>query len=116
MIFREKMPSSVQVAICFVDNLRIRKLNKLFHKRDCATDVLAFSLSDDPSVVIADIFVSSDMAWRQSVAYKTSAREELYLYVIHGLLHIAGYDDRNALERKLMRKKERYYLDKTWQL
>ncbi|MFA5099724.1 MAG: rRNA maturation RNase YbeY [Candidatus Omnitrophota bacterium] len=99
-----------QISVCLVTDTRIRKLNERFHHCDGPTDVLAFSLSDDPNEVIADIFVSTDTAVAQSRIYRTDPRYEMYLYVIHGLLHIAGYNDLTAAGRRSMRRKEKQYL------
>jgi len=58
----------------------------------------------------ADIIVSTDTAVRNAKAYKTSASYELNLYVVHGMLHFLGYDDKTARDRKKMDKKAAQYL------
>jgi probable rRNA maturation factor len=88
----------------------MQKLNKRFHGSDIPTDVLAFSLGDDPGSIIADIIVSADTAVSQSKEYKTRPRYEMCLYVIHGLLHIAGFNDLTKADRLVMRRKEKEYL------
>ena len=99
-----------QITICFVTDQAIQKLNSRFHGRDIPTDVLAFSLGDDPKSIIADIIVSADTAVSQSKEYKTSPSREMCLYVIHGLLHIAGFNDLTKADREGMRRKEKEYL------
>ncbi|MFA6384454.1 MAG: rRNA maturation RNase YbeY [Candidatus Omnitrophota bacterium] len=108
--FKESPEAEHQISVCLVSDARIRALNRRFHNCDAATDVLAFSLSDDPEEIIADIFVSTDTAVSQSRIYKTDPLYEMYLYVTHGLLHIAGYNDLTAADRLVMRRREKKYL------
>jgi probable rRNA maturation factor len=102
--------ADVEVTLCLVTDEAIRDLNSRFHQCDAPTDVLAFPLSESPEQIIADIFVSTDSAVSQAREYKTGGPFEMYLYVIHGLLHIAGYDDLNGPARQAMRRKEKEYL------
>ena len=99
------------ITLCFVDNRMIRRLNRKYHFRDRATDVLAFDLSDG-SRILTDIFISTDTAVSNAKIFKTTPLYENYLYLVHGLLHILGYNDNNAENREVMRDKEKYYLEK----
>lgn len=91
---------------------KIRELNKKYHHSDCPTDVLTFDLSDPRkrNDLSSDIIVSADTALRNAKIYKTSADFELNLYVVHGALHISGFDDLTKKQAKLMRKKENEYV------
>jgi probable rRNA maturation factor len=97
-----------------VDNPLIKKNNLKFLKTNSATDVLAFNSSDRKSkkVFCADIMISTDAALKQARSFKTTPDYELSLYVVHGLLHILGYDDQTRAQIKLMRKKESQYVDR----
>ncbi len=75
-----------------------------------STDVLAFDLKRNKSELIADIYISADTALVNSRIYSSDLKTELCLYVIHGLLHILGYDDHKAKDIAVMRKKEAFYL------
>jgi probable rRNA maturation factor len=99
-----------EITLCLVTDEVIRRLNCRFHHSDCATDVLAFPLSQGAQEIIADVFVSADTAVSQSKAYKTNPRYEMSLYVVHGLLHITGYDDLTSADRAVMRRKEKEFL------
>ena len=72
-------------------------MNLEFLHRDQPTDVLAFESGE--------IVVSSDTAIRNARIFKTKPLYELYLYVVHGVLHIIGYDDRTKKQRERMQKK-----------
>ncbi len=102
------------INICFVDNPFIKKFNAKFHKTNSSTDVLAFNLSDknNKKVLLADIMISTDTVIKQAKDFKTTVDYELSLYVTHGILHILGYNDQNENQIKLMRKKEKQYVDR----
>ena len=112
IISAEKLARSGEVNISFITDFRIKKLNSRFHGRNSPTDVLAFDLSRNQKELIADIYISADTAVKNSKTFKTNPVSELYLYVIHGMLHIAGYDDHKPKDIKLMRSKEQEYLKK----
>jgi probable rRNA maturation factor len=99
-----------EINICFIDDKKIRKLNKKYLKEDYPTDVLSFDISRDKNEIFAEILISTDAAIRNGRLFCTSTAYELYLYIIHGVLHLLGYDDRNARQRRRMRKKEKELL------
>jgi probable rRNA maturation factor len=109
----ESIKKSGWINICFVDNSQIKKFNAKFLKAKSATDVLAFNLSDKnkEAIILADIIVSTETALKQAITFKTTPDYELSLYVIHGLLHILGFNDHSARQIKLMRKKESQYVN-----
>jgi len=84
---------------------QIQALNSRFLGKDYPTDVIAFSFDGPAGKVIADIAVSTDAACINAREFKNNLLDEIYLYVIHGLLHILGYDDKNLKQRKLMQAK-----------
>ncbi len=104
-----KKPGNIN--ICFARDRLIREFNAKFLNTDSPTDVLAFNLSDKTQCA-ADIIISSDMAIKNALKFNTDPEYELMLYVIHGVLHILGYDDHNKTQLKLMRKKEAEYVDR----
>ena len=88
--------------VSFVGDRMMRSLNRSYHNCDCPTDVLAFDYGDK----FADIIISLDTARRNSKTYKTSFKNEILLYLIHGILHLAGYNDANTKDRKRMYDKQ----------
>ena len=108
--------AGVEVGIMFVDNKRISRLNSEYFQQDCPTDVIAFPMDGGPSaegapVLLGDIVVSAEKALEYAGQHKLKPHDELSLYVIHGLLHLAGYDDIDIRERKKMISKQRRLLD-----
>ena len=102
--------SRYEINIDFLDNSAIQKLNKKYLNHNCPTDVLAFPYPDSDSKsknkLCADIAISAEMAITNSKIFKVDVKEELCLYVVHGLLHLVGFDDISAAKRKKMRKEE----------
>jgi probable rRNA maturation factor len=70
---------------------------------------MAFDLSAEKNKICADIIISCDTAVKNARIFKTSPQRELKLYVVHGILHILGYDDHTPSQKALMRKKEYVY-------
>ncbi len=85
---------------------RIRKLNNLYLGKHCSTDVISFDISRSDQELAADIAVSVDTAAKNAKIYRTSTLSEIYLYVIHGLLHLLGYDDGTQKKRKKMHDRQ----------
>jgi probable rRNA maturation factor len=105
-----KKSGDIEIEVIFVDDPAIRKLNKAYKKRDRTTDVLSFGL--DAGVfgikkLVASVFISLDTAKSNAEIFGTSFEEEIVLYVIHGILHLAGYDDGTTLESRRMRAEEK---------
>lgn len=112
MLKGEGIKKQGEINFCFVDDAQIKKLNAKFHKNNCATDVLAFNLctQSEEKYILADIVISAQTAFKQAARFKTTPAYELELYIVHGLLHILGYNDQNKSQIKLMRKKESQYV------
>lgn|SRR3990167_4945785 len=96
------------IGISFFSDSRIRKLNQKYLKTNAPTDVIAFSYSQDN----ADIAISLDTAKRNARIFKSSLKKEILLYIIHGILHLRGYADTTAKEKKRMFKKQQELLKK----
>lgn len=105
------------ICLMITTDRKIRRLNRAYLNKDFSTDVLAFELSSPGQKfhcwnLLGDIIVSADATFVNAKIYKTTPQRELYLYIIHGLLHLLGYDDTSALKRAVMRRREQYYLKK----
>ena len=96
--------------VVLVGDGAIRDLNRRFLKRDHPTDVLAFPLGDGGEGIWGEVYVSEDRAREQAARYGVSFREELARLVVHGVLHLMGYDDKDEGSRKVMREREDHYL------
>ena len=88
------LTSLVVVEIVLVSDHTIRKLHRRFLKIDRPTDVITFQHGE--------IFISVETAKRQAATHQTSLDSELRLYLVHGLLHLQGFDDHEPAERRRM--------------
>jgi probable rRNA maturation factor len=103
--------SNYEISLAFVDNLTIHRLNKRYLDHDEPTDVLSFPLSDRGSGKLAgELVLGVEVAVQQASQRGHDVQAELALYVIHGLLHLCGYDDHTEADARKMRARERHYL------
>lgn len=96
--------ASVSVAI--VDDRAIHELNRKFLNHDEPTDVLSFVLEKSADGLDGEIIASAETAIRQAPRFLLNPPEELVLYLVHGALHLSGYDDHTSLQCKEMRRME----------
>lgn len=96
-----RKPRSAELEIIFLSDSAIRLLNRRYKGRNISTDVLSFELGE-----LGEVIISSDTALRNSRIFNTSFEEEIVLYIIHGILHLFGYDDETAGAKNRMSKKE----------
>lgn len=116
---------SATISLAFVDDPEIHQINRDYLNHDYPTDVISFLLNerqdqeipatgDQPrgqgQIIEGQVVVSTETAVREAENYNWSAEAETVLYVIHGLLHLAGYDDLSDAERTIMRRREREIL------
>ena len=105
-----------ELHVAMVGTRAMRALNVQFLEHDWPTDVLAFDMREDddakiPSAapendLIGEVYVCPQVARRACREYNTSVTYELMLYIVHGLLHLAGERDKNARERQRMKRRE----------
>lgn len=108
----EGIKKSGEITACFVDDRKIKELNLKYLGKNNPTDVIAFDIAGpkSPDKYFADIVISTDRAIDNAKVFHTTPLYELYLYVIHGVLHILGYEDKASMQRKIMQKKEKEIL------
>lgn len=96
------------VSIVFVDNKKIREINKEYRNIDKVTDVISFAFLDEDINPNTDytnygeIYISLEKALSQSLEYAHSFDRELCFLTVHGLLHLLGYDHMNKEDEKVM--------------
>lgn len=97
-----------------VGDHRMRRLNRTFRQRDKTTDVLAFAMREGPgppSPLLGDVVISLPQAIRQARRHRQGIDHELAVLLIHGVLHLCGYDhERSAVEARRMVRRERAIL------
>lgn len=119
----KKNTSYDEVSLYFVSDAQMRKLHNEFFNDPSSTDCISFPF-DDPEEhekdliaelspsgkILGEIFVCPKTAIEYAAKHKKNPYDELALYIVHGLLHLLGYDDIEINERKKMRKAEKKHL------
>ena len=90
----------------------ILEINKTYLKHNFTTDIITFNYSDLFNELDGEIFISIDDAFTNSKKFKVSLSDELVRLVIHGVLHLLGYDDQTLADKKVMKKLENKLLSK----
>lgn len=80
------------VSVTFVSDAAIRRLNEQYFRRRSTTDVIALALDDPTGCVTGDIYIAPGVAASAASALEVPVREELTRLVVHGVLHVLGYD------------------------
>jgi probable rRNA maturation factor len=99
------------ISVSFAGRDRMRALNARWKGRDEPTDVLAFALTDPRGALAGDIYICPGVASREARARGIPFRQELLRLVVHGVLHVLGYDHPAGAERTasaMWRRQERY--------
>jgi len=109
-ILRDSEFSSAAISLAVVNDDTIHELNQRHLEHDWPTDVLSFVLEDDGDHLEGEVILSADTAAAAADELGNSAAEEQLLYVIHGTLHLVGYDDKSDADAQEMRAAEARYL------
>ncbi|MEE8574003.1 MAG: rRNA maturation RNase YbeY [Thermodesulfobacteriota bacterium] len=108
-ILKELSIENKELSILITDDREIRSLNRKYLGKDLATDVLSFPMED--SVLIGDVVVSLETAEKQAKRFSVTTTEELARLIVHGVLHLMGYEHVNGgRQAGKMKRKERELL------
>ena len=94
------------LVINLVTSEEITRINKKYLKHNYSTDIITFDYSKDRKNLDAEIYISIDDAEYNSKKYDVSFHEEIMRLIVHGILHLTGYNDKKSRDRILMKKKE----------
>ncbi len=100
-----------EITIVFVTDRRMTHLNREYLGHRHTTDVMSFPLSGSGAKTLeGEVYINLDQARRQAREYNVSIRSEVARLIIHGILHLAGYDDRTRPQKVRMTRMENLYL------
>lgn len=116
-----KAPHECEVSLSFVSSEEIARLNEAYRGYACPTDVLSFECDatndefmlndtdtfEEPVITLGDVIIAPDVAATQCTEYGTTFEQEISLLLVHGLLHLCGYDhtkEEDALEMEALEK------------
>lgn len=113
-VLREEMPDvhKLYLGVILQSDEELRKINISALQHDYYTDIITFEIDRTPHLLSAELYISVERARENALRFKVSDRNELARLVIHGVLHLAGYSDKQAAAKKRMQRKERYFLER----
>ena len=103
---------SGKINVVLVDGNTSRQYNRDFLQHDYPTDTISFPIEDrrNEGYLEGDVLVCPEVAKERAKEFGWTAEEELLLYVVHGMLHLFGFDDTTPQQQAAMQAKEREYL------
>jgi len=105
---------TAHLGVLLIGDRAMRRLNRQYRRMDRTTDVLAFSMREGPglaSTLLGDVVISVPTAAKQARQLGRSLDEELTVLLVHGILHLCGYDhERSNQEARRMQQRERWVL------
>ena len=108
-VLRDEGQPPATVTVVFIDSRRSRRMNREFLRHDYPTDVLSFPLERGANLE-AEIYVNLEKARSQAREHGVSFSNEVARLLIHGTLHLAGYDDRGKRKSEMMRRRQESYV------
>ena len=110
LVFSANGHQSATVDIIITDDNTLRLMKKEYFNQDIYTDVIAFNIEEDPFE--GEIYISHQRVKENAEKYKQSFHRELKRVIIHGVLHLCGYNDQTSEEKSIMTSMEENYLVK----
>lgn len=108
-VLKEEKKKLGEINYIILSDKELLRINKKFLKHNYYTDVITFS-NNNKSYIYGDIYISIERVKLNASKYKVNFEEELKRVIVHGLLHLIGYDDKNNNLKSLMKEKEDFYL------
>lgn len=108
-VLRKAGVSNAEVSIVFVGSRFIRNINRLYLGHDDVTDVISFPLGDEENLE-GEVYVNLDRARQQARRYGVTFGSEVARLVIHGTMHLAGFDDRDASSASQMLTEQEHHV------
>lgn len=99
-----------QINYVFTQDKEIKKINQQFLQHDYTTDIISFELSKQP--LLAEIYISIDTVLYNAKLHNCTFENELSRVMIHGVLHLCGFNDKTTSEQEEMSKQEDFWLNR----
>ena len=99
-----------EINIILVTDERLLEINQKYLNHNFYTDIITFQSATLPDSISGELYISWDRVAENAKDLKVDLVNELSRVIVHGVLHLCGYRDKQAVEKKLMRKKEDFYL------
>jgi probable rRNA maturation factor len=100
-----------EISIIFCGDEYLSELNKSFLNKTSLTDVISFPYDDLPGIISGDVYISIPRVRENAKKFRQTFQQELYRVIVHGVLHLLGYEDRTVKEKSAMTGKEDHFLE-----
>lgn len=110
-IFIKEKKKLKRLDYIFCSDNYLQNINKEFLNHNTLTDIITFPFSPTPELIKGEIYISVERVKENANLFKTSYQNEILRVLIHGALHLCGYNDKNDSQKTAMRKKEDFYLN-----
>jgi probable rRNA maturation factor len=109
ILAEKKLPGQISVILCSDEYLH--KLNQDYLQHDTYTDIITFDYSES-NTISGDLFISIERVKENATAFSKKLADELHRVIIHGILHLCGYDDKSEKGKKEITLKEDEHLSR----
>ena len=109
-ILKEEQKAADMISLVLVDDVYLLEVNRKFLNHNYRTDVISFDLADGGPIE-GEIYISVDRARIQARRYKVSLEKEVLRLMVHGILHLCGWDDATRSQKLRMRKRENTFIE-----
>lgn len=111
-LFRTEKQHLNRLKIIFCSDEYLLRINKEFLQHDELTDIITFELSEHPDFTEGEIYISLDRVVENAEAFRAPKHQETLRVIFHGVLHLCGYGDKSVVQKKKMREREDFYLNR----
>jgi len=109
-ILNDKDQNTANISIILTNDKKLLQLNNQYFQQDVLTDVITFNLEEDGDPIDGEIYISLNRVSENAREFKQDTDRELKRVIIHGCLHLLGYDDQTPEGKKTMTRMEDHYL------
>jgi probable rRNA maturation factor len=95
-----------ELTYIFCSDAYLHQINLDYLDHDTYTDIITFNNADEPGIIESDIFISIDRVKENAETLRLSFADELHRVMIHGVLHLIGFDDKTAVLKQKMQEEE----------
>lgn len=99
-----------ELSFVFCSDIYLLQVNQRFLNHNYFTDIITFDNSTGDGLITGDIFISIDRVRENAAKFKVAMPDELHRVIIHGVLHLVGYNDKMPADKEKMTLKEDFYL------